>query len=123
LQGHVLLESEPPEPFEGLQVEALANARGHSVPITRSQPVLGIDHPQEALGGSLRENGHELCDPCAAVAVFGTCAARLNNRNADPEGCNFLRRIRLALSCPAKCREDNRLFGDSSAIRQKLRPT
>jgi hypothetical protein len=40
----------------------------------------------------LRVNGHELCDPCTAVAVFGTCAARLNHRNADPDGCNFLRR-------------------------------
>jgi hypothetical protein len=27
----------------------------------------------------------------AAVAEFGARAARLNHRNADPEGCNFLR--------------------------------
>jgi hypothetical protein len=58
---------------------------------TRSQPVLGIEHPQEAIGGSLIVHGHELCDPRAAVAEFGARAARLNNRNADPEGCNFLR--------------------------------
>jgi hypothetical protein len=27
------------------------------------------------------------------VAQFGGRAARLNKRNADPEGCNFLRRM------------------------------
>jgi hypothetical protein len=59
----------------------LLNARGHLVRITRRQPVLGIDHPQEAIGWNLSVDEHELCDPCAA---------RLNNRNVAPEGCNFL---------------------------------
>jgi hypothetical protein len=36
-------------------------------------------------------DGHELCDPRAAVVEFGARAARLNNRNAEPEGCNFQR--------------------------------
>jgi hypothetical protein len=36
-------------------------------------------------------DGHELCDPRAAVVEIGARAARLNNRNAEPEGCNFQR--------------------------------
>jgi hypothetical protein len=56
-----------------------------------SRAVLGIEHPQEAMNGSLTVDGHELCDPRAAVVELGARAARLNNRNADPEGCNFLR--------------------------------
>jgi hypothetical protein len=36
-------------------------------------------------------DGHELCDPRAAVVEFGARAALLNNRNAEPEGCNFRR--------------------------------
>jgi hypothetical protein len=34
------------------------------------------------MGGNLIVDGHRLYDPRAA---------RLNNRNADPEGCNLLR--------------------------------
>jgi hypothetical protein len=36
-------------------------------------------------------DGHELCDSRAAVVEFGARAALLNNRNAEPEGCNFQR--------------------------------
>jgi hypothetical protein len=43
------------------------------------------------MGGSLIVDGHELCDPRATIAKFGLRAARLNNRNADPGGCNYLR--------------------------------
>jgi hypothetical protein len=45
-------------------------------------PCESEDQPQEAMGGNLSVDEHELCDPCAA---------RLNNRNVAPEGCNFLR--------------------------------
>jgi hypothetical protein len=44
--------------------------------------VLGIQLPQEAMGGSLIVNGHELCDPRTV---------RLNNGNTEPEGRKFLR--------------------------------
>jgi hypothetical protein len=63
-------------------LDALDDARSHSFRVTNSQSVLGIEHPQEAMGGSLIVDRHKLCDPRAA---------RLNKRNADPEGCNFLR--------------------------------
>jgi hypothetical protein len=60
--------------------------------------VLGIVHPQEAMGGSLIVAGHELCDRRAVVAEFGT--ARLNNRNADPKRCNFLLVAQLIRKMP-----------------------
>ena len=53
---------------------------GSSFLVTMSRTVLGIEHSQEAMSGSLTVDGHELCDPRAA---------RLNNRNPVPEGCNF----------------------------------
>jgi hypothetical protein len=47
-----------------------------SFPVARSRSVLGIEHPQEAMSGSLIVDGHVLCDPRAAVVEFGTRAAQ-----------------------------------------------
>jgi hypothetical protein len=58
---------------------------GSSFLVTTSRTILGIEHPQEAMSGSLTVDGHELCDPRAAVVEFGARAVRLNNRNPDPE--------------------------------------
>jgi hypothetical protein len=46
-------------------------------------------------------DGHELCDPRAAVMEFGARAALLNNRNAEPEGCNFQRDRFENAYCPS----------------------
>jgi hypothetical protein len=39
----------------------------------------------------LNVDGHELCGSRAALQEFTVRVARLNNRNTDPEGFNFLR--------------------------------
>jgi hypothetical protein len=44
--------------------------------------VLEIQLREEAMGGSLIVDGHELCDPRTV---------RLNNGNTEPEGRKFLR--------------------------------
>src|SRR5580698_8943553 len=69
-QGVVRVPPNPCEPRTsrngaGSTLTLLLNARGHLVRITRRQPVLGIDHPQEAIGWNLSVDEHELCDPCA----------------------------------------------------------